>query len=264
MFVAGLLTSRFVTDGAADVGPVGPDGSWSLAWGDEFDGGLLEPGKWQPNRYGSAAGDAPFNPDDEAAWFSPESVRVRDGLLSVTVEAEEATLAGRTYPYRSGVVQAVQPEYAVTAGTYVEARVRVPQCDGCWPAFWLVPADRWPPEIDIFEYFGSESDRRPMFNYHAEDDGEDDAGWGPASYGEYDSDYREDFHVYGLLWQDGRAIPYLDGTAYPEVAAHEVTSLPMMLILNLSVQEGHRPAVGSTLLVDWVRVWRPTADTSGG
>ncbi len=261
VLAAGVLAGRVLASGEevprTQLAPVGPPGSWTLAWSDEFNRDSLDRSTWQPNRYGADTGDPPFVADEEAAWFSPSSVHVVDGQLVLRVTEDERELEGRTYPYRSGVVQAVQPQRAVTPGTYVEARVRVPECDGCWPAFWLVSPDRWPPEIDIFEFFGTESDRRPSFNYYPEGYPEDADKSGPRLYGEPDADYRNGLHVYGLLWDGSRAVPYVDGQAHADDAAEDVTSLPLMLIINLSVQDGHEPEVGSEMAVDWVRVWQP-------
>jgi beta-glucanase (GH16 family) len=232
--------------------PQGVPGSWAPIWSDDFDGDSLDQDIWQPSRFGGDDGDAPFEPDLEAAWFSPSNVGLEDGSLVLTLEEEERELTGRTYPYRSGVVQTTESHW-IEPGTYVEARIQVPECEGCWPAFWLVATDRWPPEIDIFEFFGTDEESRPSFNYHPEDGDQT----GPDPFGEEDTDYRESFHTYGVLWDDDRAIPYVDGKAYPEAAADDVTSLPLMLILNLSVELDAEPDGGSEMLVDWVRVWRP-------
>jgi beta-glucanase (GH16 family) len=230
--------------------PDGPPGSWKLAWHDEFNGSALQPGGWGPTR--GTGNDAPFQPDGEAAWFDPSAVSVRNGALTITLQPGPREVLERLYPYRSGVVQA-KNSFLVRPGSYIEARIKVPTCDGCWPAFWLVPTDRWPPEIDIFEFFGTQAQSRPSFNYHTPS--EDQTG--PARYGEKGIDYRDDFHVYGLLWNGTEAIPYLDGKAYPDVGASEdMTSLPLMMIFNLSVQSGHHPDAGGQMQVDWVRVWR--------
>jgi beta-glucanase (GH16 family) len=251
LVVAGGLGAFIVSKSAQHVPPPeGPNGSWGLAWNDEFDGTSLQADRWRPGR--DAGTDAPFQGSGEAAWFSPSSVSVQDGSLRLTLQQDLRDLDGTTYPYRTGVVTA-KNAFLVKPGSYIEARIKVPSCDGCWPAFWLVPTDRWPPEIDIFEYFGTQAQTRPSFNYHTPS--EDQTG--PDRYGEPGVDYRADFHVYGLLWDGTQAVPYLDGRAYPAIAATEdMTSLPLMMILNLSVQADHHPQAGAQMQVDWVRVWR--------
>jgi beta-glucanase (GH16 family) len=226
-------------------------GAWSLAWHDEFNGNLLDRSAWEPSRFGDSTGDGPFEPTRESTWFSTSRVAVRDGNLVLSLAREEKTINDRTYTYSGGVVQALKSHW-VESGTYLEARIKVPECDGCWPAFWLVATDRYPPETDIFEFFGTQSDSRPSFNYHPEEGNQT----GPDHYGAPDADYRGEYHTYGLLWEGTRAIPYLDGRPYPAVAAGNVSNLPMMLIMNLSVQAGHSPDIHSEMLVDWVRAWR--------
>ncbi len=180
---------------------------------------------------------------------------VDDGSLVFTVEKEGRRLQGRSYGHSSGMVQS-NAAIPLTPGRYVEARIRFPDCPGCWPAFWLHPLDRWPPEIDIAEFLESGSESRPSFNYI--DPAEEKTG--PDMFGDEDIDYRDEFHTYGVLWQEGRVVPYLDGRAYGELTATEdVTALPMMIILNLSVRRGFEPPAGTRLLVDWVRVWEPAA-----
>jgi beta-glucanase (GH16 family) len=232
--------------------PVGVPGPWLSSWHDEFDGRSLDRETWQPHRYTPETGDLPFNPSLEDAWFSPRNVHVRDGLLELHLQPEPRTLDGRRYPYSSGVVQATA-SHRITPGTYVEARVRVPTCSGCWPAFWAIPADRWPPEIDVFEYFDTAEQERPTFNYHLPGGGQS----GPSEYGRQTVDHRTGFHVYGLLWTPTAAIPHVDGVGHPGAgASSDMTSLPLGLILNLSLETGSATA-RATMAVDWVRVWRP-------
>ena len=231
----------------------GPPADWEQVFADEFDGDTLDRSVWQPDRSGSFAG-IPFNPEPEDAWFDPGNVSVEDGSLVLTVAQEHNTIEGRDYGYSSGMVQS-NGAIPLTPARYVEARIRFPQCHGCWPAFWLHPLDRWPPEIDIVEYLESGSDSRPWFNYI---DPEEERT-GPHMYGDPDVDYRDEFHTYGVLWEGDRVVPYLDGRPYEELAATEdVTSLPMMIILNLSVRGGFDTAPGEQMLVDWVRIWSPS------
>ena len=230
----------------------GPDGAWEQVLADEFDGGTLDRSLWQPDRGGDVPA-LPFNWTIEGAWFDPSNVTVADGRLTLTVEEEPRSVGEGDYAYSTGMVQTL-PDAPVAPPVYVEARIRVPACDGCWPAFWLHPLDRWPPEIDIAEFLEVGSEPRPSFNYI--DPAEDRTG--PDVYGHPDVDYRSGFHTYGLLWDGERAVPYLDGVAYESLTATEdMTDLPMMIILNLSLRGGYDPEPGERMDVDWVRVWAP-------
>ena len=233
--------------------PQGPAGRWMNVMDDEFSGTSLNRTFWQPNRFGKDGGDAPFNPDQEAAWFSPSNVTVADGMLTLTLRSEPRRLLNTDFPYSSGMVQS-PPSATFGPGSYVEARIAVPRCDGCWPAFWLDPSRGSPPEIDGFEFFDTSqnSQKLPSFTYHPPD-GSDPS---PSKYGQTDVDYRGDFHTYGILWTTDKIVPYLDGVAYPEVGATEdIAQGKLAIIMNLSVLADHQPADGSTMQVDWVRVW---------
>jgi beta-glucanase (GH16 family) len=140
---------------------------------------------------------------------------------------------------------------------YVEARVRVPKCAGCWPAFWMLdaPVDRyWPPEIDIFEFFNTAASSRPAFNFHYRSDA-GHAQIGPQSYGE--GDEVGGWHTYGLRWSATSLQVFLDGVPGPIYSeADRLPTRPNYLIFNLGMYKGQRPRSGSKMQIDWVRVWR--------
>jgi beta-glucanase (GH16 family) len=249
------LPTPSTTSTPTSAGPLGPAGKWQQVFSDEFDGSSLDRSKWRANRYGGDTVDKPFNEKDEAAAFDPQNVTVQDGLLVFTLAARPSTAGGRGYPLTSGTIS-TQGTFDLQDGDYAEARVYVPEGDGLWPAFWAVSEDSWPPEIDGFEFFDTTKQSRPRFNYHFRDGKQS----GPKAYGRTDVDYRRNWHTYGWLRSRGVVTPYLDGVAYPEVAARGVGSRPYFIILNLSVMKGHQPAVGpgpSEMKVDWVRAWRP-------
>lgn len=254
-----LLVVRPWAPTPARVSYPGPAGSWTKVFADEFAGTALNTTVWQPHRSAPiVAGAVPFNADIEDAWFDPANATVADGHLNLTVRSQSRILAGHSYGHSSGMVQSTRA-LTVRPVEYLEARIRIPDCSGCWPAFWLEPFDRWPPEIDIAEYLESGSDSRPSFNYI--DPREQKSG--PDPYGGAGIDYRDAFHTYGLLWDGHRAVPFLDGSpqAAPTVT-RDMTALPMMVLLNLSVRGGYSPPAGAQMQVDWVRVWQPTAATA--
>ena len=83
--LAGTLTACSADENTAVIGsPMGMTGTWERSFGDEFSGTELDQELCQPNRFGSDDADAPFNPDIEAAWFSPYAVVVPDGALQTT------------------------------------------------------------------------------------------------------------------------------------------------------------------------------------
>lgn len=235
--------------------PVGPAGMWKLGFDDEFDGSSLDRSRWRPNRSRTPRIDAPFNVDSESAAFSPDNVSVFDGALRLRVTATPAEVHGDYYPLTSGAVS-THGRYVVRDGDYVEARVKVPKGDGLWPAFWAVTDKSWPPEIDGFEFFDTAIQRRPRFNYHSPDGDKS----GPSVYGREGTDYRNSWHTYGWLRQDGKLTPFVDGVAYPAAGASGVDDKEYFLILNLSVMADHHPRLdgaSAQMSVDWVRAWRP-------
>ena len=258
LLAAAALAMTFLLIAGVQVAdrPYGMTGTWTLIFSADFDGHSLDRSKWEPDRYGTdRGGDAPFVPSAEDAWFSSRNVAVRDGHLVITIRRQPKTLSGETYRFSSGVVQ-TQQHYLVKPPVYIEARIKVPKCDGCWPAFWTAPPNVWPPEMDILEFFGTtDPDTRPSFNYHPPGK----PAIGPIRYGRRHTDYTSGWHIYGMLWNGFKASPHLDGDTYAlgRAARTDITKLPQALILNLSVQSGAAPPDGSQMLVDWVRVWRP-------
>ena len=247
--VAGLTVAQLLPDDASV--PSGVPGSWDQAFSDDFDGHSLDTGKWVASRAVDGGGQAPFNPDEEEAWFDEGNVTVSDGDLVLTVREDAKTVNGTEYPLSSGVVES-RSGLRLRPGTFVAARIDIPECDGCWPAFWGTPTETWPPEVDILEYFDSGTDEQPSFNYIKPSQTQT----GPTPYGEDGTDYRDGFHVYGLLWTGSTVVPYLDGKLYRDLAADDMTAdQELALVLNLSVASGGRPDPGSQMKVDWVRMW---------
>lgn len=237
--------------------PAGPPGRWVLGFHDEFNGTSLDVSRWRPNRQGATSIDPPFNKDSEAAAFSPQNVTVSDGALRLSVSKQSREVQGRWYPMTSGTISS-QGNYTLRDGDYVEARVKIPQGDGLWPAFWAVTETSWPPEIDGFEFFDTSKQIRPRFNYHFPDGAQS----GPSKYGHKGTDYRNSWHTYGWLREQGRLIPYVDGISYPDAGAFGADDRQYFIILNLSVFKGHHPRVDgdhAQMAVDWVRAWRPAS-----
>ncbi len=119
---------------------------------------------------------------------------------------------------------------------YFEMRARLPHGKGFWPAFWLLPkAQRWPPEIDIFECSGARRmSVRPAYQWRRPDNNERDG------FGEWTDDLidiADGFHVYGCEWTREAIAFFVDGTRiarWPNNGVHE----DMYLLANLGLGSG--------------------------
>ncbi len=159
----------------------------------------------------------------------------------------------------------------------IEARMRVPGAKGCWPAFWLLPADKpkydgkppygswWPAggEIDVME-FVSQTPKTVYGTAHflrnnAHDSSGDSTDLAAA--------VADDFHVFAIDWTPTGLEWFVDDTSYHTFD----TSQPIdglspfqdsfYFILNLAVggtwPEDPEPSqYPQDLRIDWVRVWQ--------
>lgn len=224
---------------------------------DDFEGTQLNLSAWTPQRglpphtYGS-----PFNPDVENTFFEPGQVSVSDGLLRLRLESRKVTdpLGGARYSHVSGVVH-TGASFSFTYG-YAEARILIPQGEGLWPAWWMLPMpvdEHWPPEIDITELADVSASSLPTFNVHYTDDSGAARQVDPIYYSDSAMPYVGVWHDYGLQWEPGRITVFVDGQEVGRHEGPEVPSVPMYLVLGMGAQRGTNPP-DSELLVDRVLV----------
>lgn len=240
--LAGGLLAGCVNGLAASPPPVPTvsDRGWSLVWADEFDGPTLDPSKWAPEVSCWGGG----NQERQCYIDSPDTIDINDGFLHLKARAQ--TMRGpsvhmehpnypgdtKTQSYISGKVRTRDLAY----WTYgrIEGRMKLPNGQGAWPAFWMMPQfdvhGGWPlsGEIDIMEavnlgaacddcmgstvetrssgaiHFGKRypenehvSKRRALTEVAGQA--------GPP---------REQFHTYAVEWAEGRIDWFVDGTRF--------------------------------------------------
>lgn len=228
---------------------------WNLMFRDEFEGNALDNSKWDGQRDDWMSGGNPFN-DREDAWYLPGNNTVGGGVLTQTVKHESTN----GYNLTTGMVN-TNHRFAFKYG-YIEARVNVPSCAGCWPVFWTLPdGGIWPPEMDIFEYIDtSSSQRHPFFASHWSENGiyQSNLGYYTSPCGTA-TDYTGSYHTYGLLWTPTKIQPFLDGVPGPSFTGAAVPQGPMYLVLMLSLADGANPIGSPTMKTDFVRVWQQQA-----
>jgi beta-glucanase (GH16 family) len=257
----------------------------TLLWADEFNEAELDRDNW--NVIGT---DFWVNNEQQAYVDAPE-------VLSIVDDAEGAHGGAlmlrpiyapgidpnpeREADFLSGRVES-QGKYEFNHGR-AEARIKMPDAEGVWPAWWLLGNGRWPDtgEVDIMEYVGEKdwigvalhgpgySGETPLVNKYFFPEGEDVTDW----------------HVYAVEWKKDELLFQVDGrTVYrvtrPMVEHYGKWSYdnPKYLILNFAlggaypfktngIEEPYNGLPQATvdkikagdvaMLVDWVRVYAP-------
>lgn len=295
----------------APSGPPGPATDWMLTFSDEFSGTVLNRTTWA-TEYGfdtDCIVDTPPPPatptycnrsnNDEKEWYADDAPRVENGFLKL--QARKECLSAQSpnnyppyscanFPYLSGMVS-THDRFSQLYG-YFEARIKILDGEGFWPAFWLIPQLPptpspeveyfWPPEIDILESRGQQPNVVYMNQHYSgvyplPGSKVNNWSYGGAISGNYEapSSLATGFHTYAVDWQPDRITWYVDG----DERFHSTTSLPpgtislpeysgaMQIILNLAVGGGfvdHQLPPDSSLPaameVDYVRVYQKVSN----
>jgi beta-glucanase (GH16 family) len=244
---------------------------WTLAWSDEFsgpDGSSPDSKKWTYDLGGKGWG----NNELESYTNRKENARIEKGNLVITAQKETYTgVDGITRDYTSARLK-TQNLFTQTYGRF-EARIKIPEGQGIWPAFWMlgqdIPSAGWPKcgEIDIMENIGKEpatihgslhgpnsaaptSDLTNIFTL-------------PAG-----QKFASDFHLYTVEWEPDTVRFYVDSDLYATFRSSDwapggkwVFDHPFFIILNVAVGGDWpgSPDVSTkfpqSMLVDYVRVY---------
>jgi beta-glucanase (GH16 family) len=251
----------FTAEPGANPMPLGPTGSWTLTFRDEFAGSFLDRAVWS-----TTYGDGGRTNNDELEWYTDDDDThiVSNGTLKLTAYARE-TQDG--YPYTSGMISG---HNGFNQGYgFFEARMKLPSGQGFWPAFWLLPMPlTWPPEIDVMENLGHACSTVYMSNHWS-------SGW-PGGVGEPEGgsttqsytgpNYCSGFHVFGVEWTPTTIDFYIDGVRRARITDHvpQVNAMVtgMYIVANLAVG-GSWPGspnastpFPSALEIDYIRAWR--------
>ncbi len=248
---------------ASTSGPPGNPADWVMTFHDEFDGSSLDLTKWQTSYVWGRTNN------DELEWYVDDAAIVSNGTLKLIAKHETRQTG---FPYTSGLISG-HKAFSQMYG-YFEIRMKIPSGKGFWPAFWLlpIPADLWPPEIDVMENLSHDPHTIYMTHHYTTnypDVGGDRGGQHGGAY--TGPDYSADFHTYGVEWNSKTIVWYLDGveryrsTEHVPIAGHGFTG--MYLIANLAVG-GSWPGApdGSTIFpnqleIDYIRVYAKAGST---
>lgn len=239
--------------------------AYKLVWSDEFDGESIDKNSW--NFWIGPA----YNYELQYYTDSEKNAFIKDGQLHLQAHRERYN----GYDYTSARISTDSTRIGWEQGRF-EARIKMPEGTGFWPAFWLMPMSEigWPKggEIDIMEYRsnqpytttgavhfwkeGCEGTNAQCMDYYV------------ASHTVQDVKLSDEFHTYALEWSDTELVWYLDDTPFQRVlidemgAGYDPFSSPFYIILNLAVggtfvdPPDQSTPFPQSLIVDYVRVYQ--------
>jgi len=194
---------------------------WIVTFEDTFPGDTLDRSRWLD----SYPHDERTHSNNEQQYYAPDGVTVENGRLVFTAQQRE--MGGM--PYTSGMVSSFG-KFSQQYGWF-EIRARFPKGQGYWPAFWLLPDDEsWPPEIDVMELLGHETDMVYMSNHYRNAEARHEYETGKFA----GPDYSEDFHTFAAEWEAGLIVWYVDGVERYRTTEN-VPDVPMYVLANLAV-----------------------------
>ncbi|WVT75617.1 family 16 glycosylhydrolase (plasmid) [Sinorhizobium chiapasense] len=196
-------------------------------------------GVWDAKYWWAPEEGATLAENGELQWYvnpsyeptaSANPFSVEDSVLTITAEraseAIQAEIGG--YDYTSGMLTTYS-SFAQTYG-YFEMRADMPDDQGAWPAFWLLPADgSWPPELDVVEMRGQDTNT-VITTAHSNESGEHTMTRDGVQVADTDG-----FHDYGVLWTKDEIVWYFDDTEIARADTPADMHEPMYMVVNLAV-----------------------------
>ncbi len=238
-----------------------PPGFPNLVWSDEFTGSAINTTNWGFDLGGGGWG----NNELENYTSRTENARISNGML--IIEARRENFGGNAY---TSARMKTQGKRSFGINTWVEARIRAPQGQGIWPAFWMlgnsISTVGWPScgEIDIMEIQGQNPFRNFGTIHWA------DAGGQHVSFGgifNSSTSLSAGFHTFAVSRTGSSIKWYVDRIQYAEanisggINSTSEFQAPFFILLNVAVGGNFagNPDASTVfpqqMQVDWVRVW---------
>ncbi len=237
---------------------------YELVWSDEFNyEGAPDPDKWNFEIGASGWGN------NELQYYTDrlDNAQVADSVLTITAREENYEGAN----YTSARMITYENDHYWQYGR-VEARIKMPEGQGIWPAFWMLGKNifegtTWPAtgEIDILEMIGGgENDSILHGTAHWQDsDGNHTYQGGSLTHSEKLS---QDFHTYAIEWNEEQIKWFFDGEQYYSLniqsTAMSEFDAPFFILLNIAVggdwpgNPDETTEFPQTMKIDYVRVYQ--------
>jgi len=260
-----VIALALVLSGALALSAADPP-EWELVWSDEFDGAALDLSKWEFEVNARGGGN------NELQYYVTNNVHVRDGQLVIEARREKFIGPEGTREFTSSRIR-TKRKGDWLYGRF-EARARLPQGRGIWPAIWMMPTDEryggWPHsgEIDIMELLGHEPGKVHGTLHYSRKGGRHTYTGTNTTLAA--GAFADGFHVFRLEWETNAMRWYVDDRLYQtqtnwQSRAHAFPApfdQRFHLLLNLAVGGNWpgNPNAATTfpqqMIVDYVRVYR--------
>lgn len=238
---------------------------WNLVWEDEFTGTSLDGTNWSYQTGASGWGN------NELQYYrnGTNNVTVSNGVLKIT--AKEESYMGADYT--SARIRTINKS-DWTHGK-MEARIKLPEGQGIWPACWMLPTDNifggWPNsgEIDIMEYLGHQTNTAYGTIHYSLNGSHNFEG---DNYVLPSGGYNDAFHTFTIEWESDEIRWYIDGVLYHSVTEASLGITPWVFdenfhfILNLAVggdwpgSPDNTTVFPQTMEVDYLRVYQQLSE----
>ena len=264
-----LITTALISCTQAPKTSNNPWENATLVWSDEFDGTEVDTTKWV-----FETGDHGWGNQEWQNYtpFGSGNATVEDGILSIT--AKKIGEGQKVGDYISARMNSKES----FLGGRLEIRAKMPDYKGpgIWPALWMLGENihevGWPTcgEIDLMEYVSWQPDS-VLVTIHSDANNHVDgtqisSGFVPMP------TIEEEFHTYGLIWEEDMLRFYIDELdnimleiPRPEnpTQANWPFSTPHYFLMNIAVGGGLGGVEGvnddifpATMQVDYVRVYK--------
>src|ERR1022692_1736257 len=260
LFLVVILAPQFVSAQAQT--------GWQLVWSDEFNGAASSPPSSTNWTYDLGGGG--WGNNELETYTNSTNNAYQDGSGNLVIRALQTSSGG----YASARIK-TQGTFSFTYGR-IDARIKIPQGQGLWPAFWMLGTDittvSWPAcgEVDIMENIGKEPSTVHGTVHGPGYSGANGIG---APYALPNGQkFSDDYHIFSVIWTSTSVEFFVDSHSYQKVTLSSlppgtkwVFNTPFFIILNVAVGGGwpgypdNTTSFPQTMLVDYVRVYQATA-----
>jgi len=230
-----------------------------LIWEDNFDGTVLNEQIWN-FELGNGCPDNCGWGNNEKEIYTKSNHKIENGYLIITIKKEDSIYTS------TRITTKAKKEFQYGR---IEARAKLPQGQGLWPAFWMLGSNisevGWPMsgEIDILEYVGREP-KTVYTSLHTQNS----HGNTINSKKTFIEDIEQGFHIYAIDWTKDKIDFYVDEKLVYTFAPQEKTTevwpfdQPFYILINMAIGgnfggfEIDDTVLPQKFIIDYVRVYK--------